>query len=153
VVVFDRDMDTKLAEGALLAVDNQVDAATGTVRLKAQFANRDGILFPNQFVNARLLVDTVKDALMVPAAALQRSPAGTFVYVVKADSKVEMRMVEPLFTEGDVTALKKGVAAGEKVVVSGLDKLRPGSLVAEDGAGKPGGGKPAASPEGRKAEK
>ncbi|HLO67028.1 MAG TPA: MdtA/MuxA family multidrug efflux RND transporter periplasmic adaptor subunit [Holophaga sp.] len=153
VVVFDRDMDTKLAEGTLLAVDNQVDSATGTVRLKAQFANRDGALFPNQFVNARLLVDTLRDVLMVPAAALQRSPAGTFVYVVKADSTVEMRIVEPLFTEGDVTALKKGVAAGEKVVVSGLDKLRPGSRVAEDGVGKPGTGKPAGAPEGRKAEK
>lgn len=167
VVVFDRDMDTKLAEGTLLAVDNQVDASTGTLRLKAQFANRDGVLFPNQFVNARLLVDTLKDALMVPAAALQRSPAGNFVYVVKADSTVEMRIVETLFTEGDVTALKKGVAAGEKVVVSGLDKLRPGSRVAED-TGKPGAGKPAAggpaaggpaagtpatAPEGRKAGK
>ncbi len=147
VAVFDRDMDTRLAEGRLLAVDNQVDSATGTVRLKAQFDNGAGTLFPNQFVNARLLVDTLKDALMVPAAALQRSPAGTYVYVVKPDSTVDMRVVEPLFTEGDVTALKKGVAPGEKVVISGLDKLRPGSKVAEDVPGpKPAAGERKAAP-------
>ncbi|BDU74269.1 MdtA/MuxA family multidrug efflux RND transporter periplasmic adaptor subunit [Mesoterricola silvestris] len=137
VEVFDRDMTKKLASGTLLAVDNQVDATTGTVRIKAQFANKDGALFPNQFVNARLLVDTLKGALMIPAAAVQRSPNGTFVYVIKPDATVELRIVEPQATEGDVTALRKGLNAGEKVVVSGLDKLRPGSKVLEEGQGAP----------------
>lgn len=137
VEVYDRDMARKLATGTLLAVDNQVDATTGTVRIKAQFANKDGGLFPNQFVNARLLVDTLRGVLMIPAAAVQRSPSGTFVYVIKADATVEMRPVEPLATEGDVTAIRKGLQTGEKVVVSGLDKLRPGSKVLEEGQGTP----------------
>ncbi len=137
VEVYDRDMDRKLAKGTLLAVDNQVDTATGTLRIKAQFDNKDGALFPNQFVNARLLVDTLRGVVLVPSATLQRGPAGSFVYVVKGDSTVEMRPVEVLATEGDVTAIKKGVAAGEKLVVTGLDKLRPGSKVAEEGQGAP----------------
>ncbi len=137
VEVYDRDMSRKLATGTLLAVDNQVDATTGTVRIKAQFANKDGALFPNQFVNARLLVDTLRGVLMIPAAAVQRSPNGTFVYVIKPDATVELRPVEPQATEGDVTALRAGLKPGEKVVVSGLDKLRPGSKVLEEGQGAP----------------
>lgn len=130
VEAWDRDFTRKLAAGALLAVDNQVDPATGTVKLKAQFANQDGALFPNQFVNARLRTDTLKGALIVPAAALQRSPKGTFVYVVKADQSVDLRPVELQLTEADSVVLKGGLQAGEKVVVDGQDKLSPGMKVA-----------------------
>ncbi len=134
VDAFDRDFTRKLATGTLLAVDNQVDPTTGTVRLKARFANTDGALFPNQFVNARLQVDTLKDALVVPTAAVQRSPKGNFVYVVKADNTVDLHPVEVLLTEGDTIALKGGAAPGESVVIDGLDKLSPGVKVAPTAA-------------------
>jgi multidrug efflux system membrane fusion protein len=140
VDAYDRDFAKKLASGVLLAVDNQVDPTTGTVRLKAQFPNKDGVLFPNQFVNAKLQTDTLHDVLVVPAAAVQRSPKGNFVYVVKADSTVELRPVEILLTEGDSIALKSGVAESERVVIDGLDKLSPGTKVAPTEAaakGKP----------------
>jgi multidrug efflux system membrane fusion protein len=130
VAAYDRDFVKKLASGTLLAVDNQVDPTTGTVRLKAEFPNKDGALFPNQFVNAKLETDTLHDALIVPAAAVQRSPKGNFVYVVKTDSTVDQRMVEILLTEADTIALKSGLAQGEKVVIDGLDKLSPGTKVA-----------------------
>ena len=130
VEAWDRDMSTRLAVGTLAAIDNQVDVGTGTVRLKALFTNENLALFPNQFVNARLLVDTLHNAIIVPSAAVQRSPQATFVYVVKADNTVDFRTVEVLTTEGDLTCVKLGLAAGEKVVVDGLDKLRPGSKVA-----------------------
>ncbi len=130
VEAYDRDFVKKLASGVLLAVDNQVDPTTGTVRLKAQFLNKDNVLFPNQFVNAKLQTDTLHDAMMVPAAAVQRSPKGNFVYVVKADSTVELRPVEILITEGDSIALKSGVQESERVVIDGLDKLSPGTKVA-----------------------
>jgi multidrug efflux system membrane fusion protein len=141
VEVFDRDMGHALGQGTLLAIDNQVDATTGTLRLKAQFANKDAGLFPNQFVNARLRVDTLKDAIQIPSAAVQRSPQGAYVYVVLPDSSVDLRMVEVLATDGEVTALKSGLKAGERVVINGLDKLRPGSKVLDDAKapGKPEG--------------
>jgi len=134
VDAFDRDYTHRLATGTLLAVDNQVDPTTGTVRLKARFPNQDGALFPNQFVNARLQVDTLKDALVVPAAAVQRSPKGNFVYVVKADNTVDLHSVDILLTEGDTIALKGGAAPGDKVVIDGLDKLSPGIKVAPTAA-------------------
>jgi membrane fusion protein, multidrug efflux system len=130
VDAYDRDFAKKLASGVLLAVDNQVDPTTGTVRLKAQFPNKDNALFPNQFVNAKLQTDTLQGALIVPAAAVQRSPRGNFIYVVKADNSVELRPVEILLTEGDSIALKSGVAENEKVAIDGLDKLSPGTKVA-----------------------
>ena len=110
-------------------MDNQIDPTTGTVRLKAMFPNETGALFPNQFVNARLLVDTLKNAVLVPAAAIQRSPQSTFVCVVKPDSTVEMRDVEVALTEGDDVRDPEGLAAGESVVVDGVDKLQPGTKV------------------------
>lgn len=130
VEVFDRDLKQRLARGTLRAVDNQVDLATGTVKMKATFTNEDSRLFPNQFVQARLQVDTLKEAVLIPTAALQRSPQGNFVYVVKADQTVEQRPVELAATEGDTSALSKGLSAGEIVVTDGLEKLRPGSKVA-----------------------
>jgi multidrug efflux system membrane fusion protein len=130
VEAWDRDLRTRLGAGALAAIDNQVDPATGTVRMKALFSNEDHALFPNQFVNARLLVDTLRGVVIVPTAAIQRSPQGAFVYVVTADSLVELRSIEVQGTSGDDTAVTKGLAGGEMVVTDGLEKLRPGSKVA-----------------------
>lgn len=134
---YDRDLKNKLASGWLLAVDNQIDQTTGTVRMKASFPNENNELFPNQFVNARLLVDTLKGTVLVPSAAIQRSPQTTFVYVVKADSTVEMRTVDVQLTEGDDTSLRQGISPGEMVVTDGVDKLQPGTKVAVTVAGGP----------------
>jgi len=137
VEAWDRDLQHKLATGTLLAIDNQIDQTTGTVRIKALFPNADSELYPNEFVNARLLVDTLRQTTIVPTAAIQRSPQSTYVYVVKPDSTVEMRDVELLLTDGDDSAVGKGVAAGDVVVVDGVDKLQPGTLVALSHAGAP----------------
>lgn len=126
---FDRAQKTKLATGALLSMDNQIDPATGTVKLKAQFPNDDHSLFPNQFVNVRMLVDTRHDATIVPAAAVQRSAQGTFVYVVRGDKTVALRKVDVGVAEGDNVTIESGVAAGELVVVEGVDRLRDGAKV------------------------
>ena len=130
VEAWDRDLRARLALGALAATDNQVDLTTGTVRLKALFPNDDKALFPNQFVNARLLVDTLREVVIVPTAAVQRGPQGAFVYVVKPDATVELRPIELEATDGDETAVKKGLQGGETVVTDGLEKLRPGAKVA-----------------------
>ena len=135
VEAWDRDLKNKVATGWLLAVDNQIDPSTGTVRIKALFPNEDLALYPNQFVNARLLVDTLRGVTLIPTAALQRSPQSTFVYVVGKDGTVDMRNVEVQLTEGDDTAIRGSVAAGDVVVVDGVDKLQPGAKVALSGAG------------------
>ncbi len=137
VEAWDRDLQRKLATGSLLAVDNQIDQTTGTIRIKALVPNEDRALYPNQFVNARLLVDTIQQTVIVPTAAIQRSPQATYVYVVKADNTVEMRDVSVQLTEGDETAVSKGLVAGEVVVVDGVDKLQPGSLVSVANASSP----------------
>jgi multidrug efflux system membrane fusion protein len=134
VDAYDREMKHKLASGSLLTIDNQIDPTTGTVKLKAIFPNSDGSLFPNQFVNARLLVDTIRDAVLVPNAAIQHSPQSAFVYVVRPDQSVEARNVEVQLTEGDQTAVAKGLKSGETVVIDGLDKLQPGAKVALRGS-------------------
>lgn len=150
---FDRGFKTKLAVGKLLAIDNQVDSTTGTVRLKAVFDNKDNLLFPNQFVNARLLVDTKKDAIVVPTAAVQRGPSSMFVYVVLKDGeeeKVELRNVTTGLVEGSETAIETGLEAGEVVVTEGLDKLQKDAKVTTNAKEKEGkeklapshGGKP-----------
>jgi len=138
VTAYDRDFKMKLGQGVLAAVDNQVDPTTGTVRLKAVFQNEDGMLFPNQFVNARLLVDIRPNAVMVSSAAVQRGPDSAFVYVVKPDSTVELRKVIAGPSEGDETSIEKGLNPGEVVVTDGLDKLQPGAKVAVPGAEKSG---------------
>jgi multidrug efflux system membrane fusion protein len=143
VDAYDRDLKRKLGTGQLLAVDNQIDPATGTVRMKAVFPNGDEALFPNQFVNARLLVNTLKNAVTVPTAAIQRSPQSTFVYVVKPDKTVEVRNVTIQLSEGNDTSLQSGLQPGEQVVVDGVDKLRPGAKVdatAADANGRGGNG-------------
>lgn len=130
VEAWDRDLKSRLAAGTLAAVDNQVDTATGTVKLKALFSNEDRALFPNQFVNARLQVDTLRGVVIVPTAALQRGPQGLFVYLVKEDGTADLRLIESAGSEGDETAVARGLAGGETVVIDGLEKLRPGSKVA-----------------------
>jgi multidrug efflux system membrane fusion protein len=137
VEAWDRDLQHKLATGSLLAIDNQIDPTTGTVRIKALFPNDDSALYPNQFVNARLLVDTLRQTVIVPTAAIQRGPQSTYVYVVKSDNTVEMRNVDVQLTQGDDTSLRQGVSAGEVVVIDGVDKLQPGSLVSVAKAGNP----------------
>jgi len=139
VDAYDRELKRKLAAGKLLAVDNQVDPTTGTVRLKAQFPNADEALFPDQFVNARLLVNVLRGAVTVPTAAIQRSPQSTYVYVVKPDHTVENRNVAVELTEGDDAVIQSGVAAGDLVIVDGVDKLRPGMKVDVTMAGAKGG--------------
>jgi membrane fusion protein, multidrug efflux system len=129
VDAYDRDLKNKLATGKLMAVDNQIDPTTGTVRIKAIFDNQDEALFPNQFVNARLLVDTLRGVVTVPNAAIQRSPQSSFVYLVKPDHTVESRNVVVKMSEGDDATIQSGLAAGDVVVIDGVDKLRPGSKV------------------------
>jgi membrane fusion protein, multidrug efflux system len=128
VEAYDRDQRRKLAVGSLLTVDNQIDSNTGTVRLKAEFSNADYALFPNQFVNARLLVD-VKRGTVVPAAAIQRGARGEFVYLVKADRTVAMRPVSLGVSQGDEVSVSSGLTPGDLVVVDGADKLREGAKV------------------------
>jgi len=131
VVAYDRDVKNKLATGALLSVDNQIDQTTGTVKLKAEFPNKDSRLFPNQFVNARLLIDTLRHAVIVPSAAIQRSPQSTFVYAVNpADDTVSPRDVTVRLSAGDETAVLNGITSGDLVVTDGVDKLQPGTRVA-----------------------
>lgn len=136
VDAFDREYRNKLAGGTLKAIDNQVDPTNGTVRLKAEFDNADGSLFPNQFVNVRLLVDTQPNALVIPSAAVQRGPNGMFVYVVQEDETVELREVVVGPAEGGQTSIKSGLAVGETVVTSGLDRLRPKAKVSTKAAGE-----------------
>jgi membrane fusion protein, multidrug efflux system len=137
VAAYDRDLKHKLAAGALLTTDNQIDQSTGTIKLKAAFPNVDNALFPNQFVNARLLVNTIPNAILIPAAGLQRSQQGSFVYVVKPDKTVEMRPVTVGATQGDVIAISKGLAVGDVVVTDGVDKLQQGSHVSVQTAAIP----------------
>jgi multidrug efflux system membrane fusion protein len=129
VEAYDREYRRKLAEGALLTIDNQVDPTTGTVRLKAQFPNTDYRLFPSQFVNARLLIDTRRGATVVPTAAVQQSPRGSFVYVLRPDQTVAVRQVMVGVTDGDDVSIERGLAAGEQVVVEGAERLRDGAAV------------------------
>jgi multidrug efflux system membrane fusion protein len=129
VDAYNQDGSQKIASGSLLTVDNQIDPATGTVKLKAQFANTDGSLFPNQFVNARLLVDTIQNTVLIPNAAIQHSPRSAYVYVVKPDSSVEARNVEVQLSEGEQTSIASGLKVGETVVIDGIDKLQPGAKV------------------------
>lgn len=129
VMAFDRDGKTRLASGKLLTVDNQIDVTTGTVKLKAEFGNSDDKLFPNQFVNARLRVETKHDAILIPVSAIQRGTQGTFVYVVGQDQTVAMRPVTIGVISADNVAIDKGLVAGDQVITDGADKLRDGVSV------------------------
>ncbi|WP_288956837.1 MdtA/MuxA family multidrug efflux RND transporter periplasmic adaptor subunit [uncultured Desulfovibrio sp.] len=133
VQAWDREQKHLLAVGALLSLDNQIDAATGTVRLKARFPNQDEALYPNQFVNARLMVRMLKDAVTIPASAVQLGSRGSYVYVVSKDDKgddiAHVREVTPGISTDRLTVIDKGLKAGEVVVVDGLDRLRGGIKV------------------------
>ncbi len=129
VDTYDRAQKSKLASGQLLTVDNQIDPTTGTVKLKAQFANADYALFPNQFVNSMLLLDTRRGVTLIPSAGVQRGSQGTYVYVLKEDRTVSLRLVKVGITEGDSTSIDEGLMPGESVVIDGADKLREGAKV------------------------
>ncbi|HKU27208.1 MAG TPA: MdtA/MuxA family multidrug efflux RND transporter periplasmic adaptor subunit [Candidatus Sulfotelmatobacter sp.] len=129
VDAFSRDDQTKLATGKLLTIDNQIDPSTGTAKLKAVFDNRESKLWPNQFVNADLLVEMRKNSTVVPTAAIQRGPQGTFVYTVNPDKTVEDKMVTVALTQGDTTVVSSGVNPGDTVVTDGQDKLQRGSRI------------------------
>jgi multidrug efflux system membrane fusion protein len=129
VEAWDRDQKVKLATGKLISVDNQIDTTTGTVKLKAEFPNTNLALFPNQFVNVRMLVETLTDATLVPSAAVQRGAPGTFVFVVKDDNSVTVTPVKLGPVQGETTAITSGLAPGAMIVVDGTDKLREGAKV------------------------
>jgi membrane fusion protein, multidrug efflux system len=129
-VAYDRSNTTKLATGSLAAVDTQIDTTTGTVKMRAQFDNKDGVLFPNQFVNIQLLVDTLHNATIVPTAAVQRGAPGTFVYVVNPDSTVKVTPIKIGPIQGENTSVTSGVSPGTQVVVDGADKLKDNAKIA-----------------------
>lgn len=125
VDAFDRTQQKKLSTGTLLTFDNVIDTTTGTVKLKATFPNNDNTLFPNQFVNARLLVSMQRGAILIPTAAIQRNTQGAFVYLVKPDQTVAMQTISVGTTEADVAAVE-GVSPGDTIAVDGFDKLQNG---------------------------
>ncbi len=129
VDAYSRDDQTKLASGTLLTIDNEIDQSTGTGRLKAIFDNKDGILWPNQFVNVHLLLDVRKNSTVVPSVAVQRGPQGTFVYVMKEDKTVEARPVTVVLAQSNQSAISSGLQPGDIVVTDGQDKLTNGARV------------------------
>jgi multidrug efflux system membrane fusion protein len=129
VEAYDRDNTTKLATGKLLTIDNQIDITTGTYKLKAVFDNAKNELFPNQFVNVHLLVDTKKNVVLVPTTAILRGPQGTYVFAVGADSKVKIHVVTLAEANGNITGISSGLDSGDIVVTDGQDKLQDGSKV------------------------
>jgi multidrug efflux system membrane fusion protein len=137
VAAFARDGVTELGQGVLELVDNQIDQTTGTIRLKARFANPTRSLWPGEFVNARLQVGTVHDGLVVDSRVVQRGPKGVFAYVIKPDNSVEMRTIEPGQDYAGQTIVTKGLAANERVVVDGQMRLQAGSKVDTSAQDKP----------------
>jgi len=136
VEAFSRDDQTRIASGTLTTIDNQIDTTTGTGKLKAVFENRDRSLWPNQFVNVHLQLEVRKNNIVVPAAAIQRGPQGAYVFTVKPDKTAEMHPVTVAFTEGNFSAVTKGVGPGDLVVTDGQDKLQPGTHVEIRGGGQ-----------------
>jgi multidrug efflux system membrane fusion protein len=145
VEAWDHEETKKLADGYLLTADNQIDATTGTSKLKAVFDNKNNALYPNQFVNVRLLIDTLRDIVVVPGAAIQRGSQGTFLYVVKENQTAELRLVQIKNTEGNDVALASGVEPGENIVLEGLDKIQDGGKVEVQTPGQAADGAPGAS--------
>ena len=139
VIALDRDQQTKIASGSLLTLDNIIDTTTGTVKLKAIFQNGDAALFPNQFVNARLTVTTLHNAIMVPSAAIQRNAQGAFVYVINADQTASIKPITAGPADNESTSVQ-GIKTGDVVAVSGFDKLQDGAKVAVRKGGGDGGG-------------
>ena len=137
VLAYNRDGASRLDEGILVVVDNQVDAATGTIRLKATFDNRNDALWPGQFVNARLLLAVRSDVATVPAQVIQKGSNGIFVYVIKADQSVEQRPIKAGYSRDGVTVVEEGLASDELVVLDGQYKLRAGIRVQVTPVGEP----------------
>jgi membrane fusion protein, multidrug efflux system len=129
VDLYDRDDRNKIASGELMAIDNQIDVATGTLKLKARFANQDESLFPNQFVNVRLHVSSNDSALVAPTMAVQQGSIGSFVYLVNQDNKVHVQPVVTGTVDGPNVGIKSGLSAGQRVVIEGVDRLREGATV------------------------
>ena len=144
VDAYDRSLTNKIASGMLSNADNQIDTTTGTLKLRAMFDNSKFELFPNQFVNVRLLLDTLHNVIVVPGAAMQQGSSGSYVYVVNADSTVSMRAVTAGPSSGDLISITKGLKTGERVVVDGADQLRDGAHVVVPGTAG-GAGTPAAA--------
>lgn len=142
VEAWDRDMKTRIAQGYLATIDNQIDPTTGTVKLRANFDNRDGSLFPNQFVNARLLVEEKRGVTLIPTAAVQRNSQKTYVYLVKPDSTVTVRTITIGTQEGEESEVTSGLVPGDTVVTTGVDRLQEGTKVrlqaAHDGGSQKG---------------
>jgi membrane fusion protein, multidrug efflux system len=129
VLAFNRNSSKQLATGSLTTIDNQIDITTGTVKLRATFPNEDETLFPNQFVNVRLLVDTLHDSALVPSAAVQIGAPGPYVYVANSDATVAVRAIKVGPSNGENVAVLDGLAPGDKVVVDGVDRLRDGAKI------------------------
>jgi len=129
VLAFDRSNTTQLASGSLTTIDNQIDVTTGTVRLRATFANQDETLFPNQFVNIKLVVDTLRGATLAPSAAIQIGAPGPYVYVANADSTVSVRPIKVGPSNGERATILEGLAPGDHVVIDGIDRLREGAKI------------------------
>jgi multidrug efflux system membrane fusion protein len=146
VQAWDRDQKSMLAAGTLISADNQIDVTTGTVKLKAQFANGDGKLFPNQFVNVRMVVDVLRGTVVVPTAAIQRDNQGTIVYAVQDDNTVAVRRVQIGPSEGEITAVVSGLKAGERAIVDGVDRVREGAKVEVVQPAAPGAARAPRSP-------
>jgi len=149
---FDRTQSRKLATGALSAVDSTIDVTTGTVKLRAMFDNADGALFPNQFVNIHLLIDTLQNQTLVPNQAIQRGAQGTFVYVVGADKTVSMRTIQIGATDGTNTVVTSGLKPGDTIVVDGADRLKDGAEVTIPNANGAKINAPSAAPAGSDAQ-
>ena len=133
VDAYDREQKEKLAVGLLQTIDNQIDTGTGTVKLKAVFPNKEGELFPNQFVNAKLLVDVRAGATIVPSSAIRRGPQGAFIYVMKQDRTVTARKVVVDDIQGEDASIKEGITPGDEVVTDGAERLVEGAKVAPKG--------------------
>ena len=134
VQAYDRDDTTKIADGKLATIDNQIDPTTGTYKLKSVFSNENNVLFPNQFVNVHMLVDTKHNVVIVPAAAIQRGPQGTYVYEVSGGDTVKIRTVTVAQTTGNSIGVSSGLNSGDVVVIDGQDKLQDGSKVIANAA-------------------
>jgi len=149
VEAWDHDDLKKIADGVLLTADNQIDPTTGTSKLKAIFDNKNNGLYPNQFVNVRLLINVLGGAVVIPGATIQRGAQGTFVYIVNDNQTAELRMVTIKNTEGNDVAIQSGLQAGENVILEGMDKVQDGARVdvqtpgqsADDPSDRPRGGR------------
>lgn len=160
---WNRDKSQELADGTLLTVDNQIDPTTGTSRLKAVFSNKDFKLFPNQFVNIRLLVNTLRNQIVIPTVAIQRGQQGAYVYTVSQDGTAHLQTVQPGITEGNNTSIRAGLNGGENVVIDGFDRLadkakvriRPAmksATINPTGLDMPPEENPASAPQGRRGQ-